>query len=232
MPLIKDLQVESDLFQQTYRLREFIIQGDYVRRIAMGTNVSIRTQTHKAATLSLTETLRKVAEPDVQLNQEVFQAYADAEDWVVRLMTEKFKSIAGVGIVPSKFTKTVAGFVEGEEPMVAPASHLVWAPACAFHVGDERVYLWRVMSIARYQSLKTMTAGNSAVVGYTADALGIIAPELKALISRVEDKVVSDSRTVEAYSRLSQLLRPQAYRDEQIKERMEKYEEVGFGGWA
>lgn len=232
MPLIKDLQIEDGLFQQTYRLREFVIHSDYVRRIAMGANVSIRTQTHKAATLSLTETLRKVAEPDVKINDEVFQAYADAEDWVNRLMTEKFRAIAGVGIVPTKFVNKVAGFVEGDEPLIGAGNKFIWAPACAFYAGDERIYLWRIMSLARYQTFKSMTSNNSAIVGYTADALGLVSPELKALISRIEDKVVTDHRAVEAYGRLSQLIRPTAYRDEQIKERMEKYEEVGFGGWA
>lgn len=234
MPLIKGLNVDPDLCGDTFRRKEFCIQKDFIRRYELGREVSIRTHTMKGA--AVIETLRKVSEESVVINDSVLQAYADAEDWLCRKMQNLFQTVRHLGMNPQKLTKEIAAMIEGHDspPLVAKGSDLIWVPVSAFYVGDERVYLFRVVGLAYQDQVEkvALTSRNTGVLGYTSEYLRNVSPELAAYVGKLEAKAMEDESVKASFTRLGSILRPEAYKAEMIAERAKMYEETNFGGWA
>ena len=233
MPLVKNLNVCSELCADSFRRREFYLQADYIRRHEMGKDVSIRTSTMKGA--ALIESLRQVCEDDVQIDNDVLQAYADAEDWLCRRMQQLFQNVRHLGMNPTKLKQNVAAMndVGAREPLVAKGSDLIWIPVAAFYLGDERVYLFRVVGAqyADHTEIQLNTK-NTCVLGYTRDYLNNLSPELSAYVSKLEAKAMEDENVKASFTRLGSILRPEAYKAEMIEERAKMYGETSFGGWA
>lgn len=231
MPLIKGLNVDPDLCGDTYRRREFIIQQDYVRRIEMNKDVSVRAATMKGAVLI--ETLRKISEPQVQIGAEAQQAYADAEDWLTRKMTSLMQVVRGMGMHPAAMKRDVGCFLEKTDGFVMPADKLVWIPACAFYIGDERVYLFRTMEMKLAQEGMLISHNQSGAIGYTREYLERLCPELFAYTNKLESKAMLDPEVRGAFTRLGSILRPEAYAREMLEERQKQYEgKEEFGAWT
>lgn len=229
MPLVKDLVVDPDLCGETFRRREWALQRDYIRRMELGQEVSIRLTTIKGS--MIVKSLREISEDGVVINDEVLQVYADAEDWLCRKMNTLFQSVRHLGMNPVRMKKQIAAMYENgasTDPLIAKGSEMVWVPTCAFVVGDERVYLFRV-SDARFKKINNT---NSAVIGYTREYLNTVSEELAAYIAKLESKAMEDPSVEAAFTRLGSVLRPQAYKDEMIAERAKQYEKTDFGGWA
>lgn len=231
MPLVKGLNVDADLCGDTYRRREFIIQQDYVRRIELNKDVSIRTSTMKGALVI--ETLRKISEDSVKIDHVAQEAYADAEDWLTRKMTNLFQTVRGMGMHPVTMTKSVSCFVERSDGFQIEGRKLVWIPACAFYIGDERVYLFRVKPIEMAQAGAMIDHKSAGAVGYTRDYLERVSPELHAYISKLESKAMEDEDVRASFTRLGSILRPEAYAREMLEERQKQYEgQEEFGAWT
>jgi hypothetical protein len=233
MPLIKNLTVDSDLCGDSFRRKEFALQNDYIRRYELGREVSIRTHTMKGA--AVIEALRKVCEESVTINDDVLTAYADAEDWLCRKMQLLFQTVRHLGMNPRAMTKQVAAMYEASkfDPLIARGCDLIWIPVAAFYVGDERVYLFRVVGL-NYQHNKDVMLNltNTGVIGYTREYLNTVSPELAAYIGKLEAKAMEDENVKASFTRLGSILRPDAYKTEMIEERAKMYEKVDFGGWA
>lgn len=232
MPLVKNLNVDPELCADSFRRREFVLQADYIRRHEMGKDVSIRTSTMKGAVLI--ESLRQICEDDVAIGNEVLQAYADAEDWLCRRMQQLFQSVRHLGMNPSKFKNKIGAMCEGgREPLIAKGCDLIWIPVSAFYLGDERVYLFRVVGTAYADHPEIqLHAKNTGVLGYTRDYLSNLSPELAAYVSKLEAKAMEDENVKASFTRLGSILRPEAYKAEMIEERAKLYEKTDFGGWA
>lgn len=233
MPLVKGLNVGSDLCGDTLRRKEFFIQKDFVRRYELDREVSIRVATMKASILIAT--LREISEPEVQINEDAQQAYADAEDWLCRRMNVIFHQIRGMGYQPQLFKKTIACYMEGNrDPMMGKGSTFVWVPMCATYIGDERVYLFRTMNEAHAKSGAKWTMSNSGAIGYTREYLNRVSPELANYIAKLEGKAMQDESVRDSFTRLGSILRPKQFKEEQLAERAKAYEDLGdsFGGWA
>ncbi|UKL14971.1 hypothetical protein hairong_066 [Pseudomonas phage hairong] len=233
MPLVKDLNVGSDLCGDTFRRKEFIVQKDFVRRFEMDREVSIRVATMKSSILIAT--LREISEPEVQITEEAQQAYADAEDWLCRRMNVIFHQIRGMGMQPKLFKKTIAAYMEGNrDPMIAKGCNLIWVPMCATYIGDERVYLFRVMPEQMVAAKASWGMANSGAIGYTREYLNRVSPELANYIAKLESKAMQDESVRDSFTRLGAILRPKQFKEEQIAERARAYADKGdeFGGWA
>lgn len=231
MPLIKNLEVDPDLCGETFRRREWALQKDYIRRMELGKEVSIRAVTIKGA--MIIKALREVSEEDVVINDSVLEVYADAEDWLCRKMNNLFQTVRHLGMNPVSMKKQLAAMYENGsnvDPLIANGCDLVWVPACAFVVGDERVYLFRVAG----KQVKKIDKTNSGVIGYTREYLNTATPEVAAYIAKLESKAMDDEDVRAAFTRLGSVLRPKAYKDEMLAERAKQYEnaETDFGGWA
>lgn len=233
MPLVKNLNVGSDLCGDTFRRKEFIVQKDFVRRFELDREVSIRVATMKASILIAT--LREISEPDVLINEDAQQAYADAEDWLCRRMNVIFHQIRGMGYQPQLFKKKVAAYMEGNrDPIITPGNSLVWVPMCATYIGDERVYIFRVMPEQMVKAKASWGMNNSGAIGYTREYLNRVSPELANYIAKLESKAMQDESVRESFTRLGSILRPKQFKDEQLAERAKAYADKGdtFGGWA
>jgi hypothetical protein len=233
MPLVKNLNVGSDLCGDTFRRKEFIVQKDFVRRYELDREVSIRVATMKASILIAT--LREISEPDVQITEEAQQAYADAEDWLCRRMNVIFHQIRGMGYQPQLFKKTIACYMEGNrDPMMGKGKDFVFVPMCATYIGDERVYLFRTMPEGPAKAGAMWGMNNSGAIGYTREYLNRVSPELANYIAKLENKAMQDESVRESFTRLGAILRPKQFKEEQIAERAKAYADKGdeFGGWA
>jgi len=235
MPLIKNLNVDSDLCADSYRRREFALQKDFIRRYELGKDVSIRTSTMKGA--AVIQALREISEEEVVIDQEALQAYADAEDWLCRKMQSLFFTVRHLGMNPRKMTKKVAAMIEnasGGDIILEKGCDLIWIPVSAFYVDDERVYLFRVVGIDYQHNTHVMlTMRNTGVIGYTRECLNTVSSELAAYISKLESKAMEDEHVKASFTRLGSILRPEAYKQEMLEERAKMYGEVkNFGGWA
>lgn len=231
MPLIKNLEVDPDLCTETFRRREWALQKDYIRRMELGKEVSIRATTIKGA--MIIKALREVSEEEVVINDAVLEVYADAEDWLCRKMNTLFQTVRHLGMNPVTMKKPIAAMYENGsnlDPLIANGCDLVWIPACAFVVGDERVYLFRVAG----KGSKQINQANSGVIGYTREYLNTASPEVAAYIAKLEAKAMDDVDVRAAFTRLGSVLRPKAYKDEVLAERLKQYEnaKTDFGGWA
>lgn len=232
MPLVKDLNVDPDLCGDTYRRREFVLQKDFIRRQELGAEVSIRASSMKGSVLI--QTLRAISEESVVINESVLQVYADAEDWLCRRMNHLFQTVRGLGIRPIKMTKEIHIFNEGfSESSAKRGCDLVWIPACAFYVGDERVYLFRVVSKGYAASGSLIDMRKSGAIGYTKEYLNVLSPELAAYINKLEGKAMQDEEVKNAFTLLGSILKPEQYKEELLEERAKAYSKVAdFGGWA
>ncbi|MEG0063031.1 MAG: hypothetical protein RR740_00360 [Pseudomonas sp.] len=231
MPLIKGLNVDADLCGDTYRRREFIIQQDYVRRVELGKDVSIRTSTMKGALVI--ETLRAISEDHVRIDQHAQEAYADAEDWLTRKMTNLFQTVRGMAMHPHAMTKSVSCFVEKSDGFQMTGREMIWIPACAFYIGDERVYIFRTMQINRAQEGALISHNTAGAVGYTRDYLNKVSPELSAYVNKLESKAMEDPEVRASFTRLGSILRPEAYAREMLEERQKQYaDKAEFGAWT
>lgn len=230
MPLIKGLEVDQDLCGDSFRRRDWALQKDYIRRMELGKEVSIRATTIKGAVII--GTLREISEANVVIDDEVLQVYADAEDWLCRKMNGLFQTVRHLGMNPRNMTKPVAAMFESNPtPLVAKGSDLAWIPVSAFVIGDERVYLFRVTGLGHaLENRLDMT--NTAVIGYTREYLNTVSPELASYIAKLEAKAMDDEQVRNAFTRLGSILRPQAYKEEMLEERAKQYEKSDFGGWA
>ncbi|UIS24633.1 hypothetical protein S21ZY_071 [Pseudomonas phage ZY21] len=231
MPLIKNLEVDPDLCGETFRRREWALQKDYIRRMELGKEVSIRAVTIKGA--MIIKALREVSEEDVVINDAVLEVYADAEDWLCRKMNTLFQTVRHLGMNPVTMKKQIAAMYENGanvDPLIANGCDLVWVPTCAFVIGDERVYLFRVAG----KNSKIIDKTNSGVIGYTREYLNTVTPEVAAYIAKLESKAMDDEEVRNAFTRLGSVLRPKAYKDEMLAERAKQYEnaKTDFGGWA
>lgn len=231
MPLIKGLEVDPDLCGETFRRREWALQKDYIRRMELGKEVSIRAVTIKGA--MIIKALREVSEEEVVINDSVLEVYADAEDWLCRKMNTLFQTVRHLGMNPVSMKRQIAAMYENGsnvDPLIANGCDLVWVPACAFVVGDERVYLFRVAA----KQLKQINQTTSGVIGYTREYLNTATPEVAAYIAKLESKAMDDEDVRAAFTRLGSVLRPKAYKDEMLAERAKQYEnaKTDFGGWA
>lgn len=233
MPLVKNLNVGSDLCGDTFRRKEFVVQKDFVRRYEMDREVSIRAANMKASILIAT--LREISEPEVQITGEAQQAYADAEDWLCRRMNVIFHQIRGMGFQPQLFKKTIACYMEGNrDPMIGPGNDFVFVPMCATYIGDERVYLFRTMRAQMVNKGVMWGMSNSGVIGYTREYLNRVSPELANYIAKLESKAMQDESVRDSFTRLGAILRPKQFKEEQLAERAKAYADLGdnFGGWA
>lgn len=231
MPLIKGLNVDADLCGDTYRRREFIIQQDYVRRVELNKDVSIRTSTMKGALVI--ETLRAISEDHVKIDHTAQEAYADAEDWLTRKMTSLFQTVRGMGMHPAQMSKSVSCFVERSDGFQMTGKEMVWIPACAFYIGDERVYIFRTIKLELAQSGKLIHHNTAGAVGYTRDYLTKVSPELNAYVNKLESKAMEDPDVRASFTRLGSILRPEAYAREMLEERQKQYEDrEEFGAWT
>ncbi|QOC57926.1 hypothetical protein phiK7B1_071 [Pseudomonas phage phiK7B1] len=231
MPLIKNLEVDPDLCGETFRRREWALQKDYIRRMELGKEVSIRAVTIKGA--MIIKALREVSEEDVVINDAVLEVYADAEDWLCRKMNTLFQTVRHLGMNPVTMKRPIAAMYEYggiTDPLVGNGCDFVWIPTCAFVIGDERVYLFRVAG----KQLKSINQSNSGVIGYTREYLNTATPEVAAYIAKLESKAMDDEEVRNAFTRLGSVLRPKAYKDEMLAERAKQYEnaKTDFGGWA
>lgn len=231
MPLIKNLNVDPDLYADSIRRREFVVSADFVRRIEMNKEVSIRTASMKSSVLI--ETLRKVCEDDVKVTNEILESYANAEDWLCQRMSALFKTVRGMGYNPSSFAEVASFFQEPKSCVLYKGSDLVWVPVYAFYVGDERVYLFRVMNLNLANRGELMNLSSSPCIGYTKECLRHVSPELSAYMTKLENKAMEDEKVLNAFTTLGAALRPKQYKEEVLAERAKAYSNVSdFGGWA
>lgn len=233
MPLIKNLNTDVELCADSFRRKEFVLQGDYIRRHELGKDVSIRTHTMKGA--AVIESLRKVCEDGVVINDSILEVYADAEDWLCRKMQLLFQTVRHLGMNPKNMTQKVAAMYDSAfQPLIARGCDLIWIPVAAFYIGDERVYLFRVVGLGydNTSDKEVLTMRNTGVLGYTRECLNTVSPELAAYISKLEAKAMEDGNVNAAFTRLGSVLRPEAYKAEMIAERAKMYEKTDFGGWA
>jgi hypothetical protein len=231
MPLIKGLETDPDLCGETFRRREWALSKDYIRRMELGKEVSIRAVTIKGA--AIIKALREVSEDNVVINDDVLQVYADAEDWLCRKMNSLFQTVRHLGMNPVQMKQQIAAMYEGggpntNAPIIGKGCELVWVPMCAHVVGDERVYLFRVAALGSTK-LHSM---NTGTIGYTREYLNTVSPEIAAYITKLESKAMDDADVRAAFTRLGSILRPQAYKDEMMAERAKQYGQTDFGGWA
>lgn len=228
MPLVKNLEVCPDLCGETYRRREWALQKDYIRRMELGKEVSIRAVTIKGS--MIVKSLREVSEEDVVINDEVLQVYADAEDWLCRRMNSLLQTVRHLGMNPVSMKRNIAAMYESNlsNPLLAKGCDLIWVPTCAFVIGDERVYLFRVTGVKN----RIVNKNTSAVIGYTREYINTVSPEIASYIAKLESKAMDDEEVRNAFTRLGAILRPRAYKDEMIAERAKQYGETDFGGWA
>lgn len=231
MPLIKNLNVDPDLCGDSYRRKDFVLSRDFIRRVEMGKIVSVRSSTLKGAVVI--ETLRAISEPDVVIGDEALEAYANSEDWLCRKMQSLFQTVRHLGMNPAKMNIQVACMLESsDDHFIAAGKDLIWIPVSAFYIGDERVYLFRTTELTWNKDIM-LTTRNTGVIGYTREALNTVSPELAAYISKLENKAMDDEQVRESYNRLGAILRPEAYKQEQIEARAAAYGgEQEFGGWA
>lgn len=233
MPVVKNLNVCPDLCGDSFRRREFLMQKDFIRRFEMNREVSIRTNSMKG--MAVIETLRSISEPEVEITQEVQEAYANAEDWLCRRMCNIFQTVRGLGFQPGRPMGPIQFYQERQEsPWVIEGHKVVWIPTAAYYVGDERVYLFRTAPAAYAKAaVGKLDMFNTGGIGYTRDYLPKISEELYAYITKLESKAMQDSAVTQAFTRLGGLLRPQQFKQEQLEERAKIYSEVeDFGGWA
>lgn len=235
MPLVKDLQVDRDLCVDTFRRREFIIQADFVRREEMGKEVSIRASSMKGE--GLIRALRTIAEDDVKIDKVAIEAYENAEDWLCQRMQTVFQSVLHLGFRPTKLPFDRQFYCEGPGGhFIENCNQLAWFPAGAMYAGDERVYIFRVASLRDktkgYSPIGQIDAKYSGAIGLTKEYLGKFSSELTAYITRLENNAMTDPNVIQAFDRLTAILRPQAYKDEKLKERIEGYKDTNFGGWS
>lgn len=230
MPLLRDMKVDPDLCGDSFRRKEFVVQGDFVRRIELGNDVSIRTQSMKGTILI--KTLREISEPDVQITNDIQEAYANAEDWLCRKMCDLFKLATTLSIHPEQFDKTITFQRHGGDPIALRANQLAWLPVASFYVGDERVYLWRVLGLRDASGGTTWNMANTGCVGFTKDYMNKLAPELAAYVTRFEGKAMNDENVKNAFGLLGAMLRPAQHKAEMEEERAKAYEGKEFGGWA
>jgi hypothetical protein len=231
MPLLKNLDVDVELCADSYRRKDFVLQHDYIRRMELGKEVSIRAASLKGAVVI--ETLRKISEEDVTIGNYELEAYADAEDWLCRKMRDLFQTVRHLGMQPRQMNQNVALMLEGEmQPLITAGKNLCWIPVSSFYVGDERVYLFRAAA-ANYAQSNKLNMRNTGVIGYTREYLNTVSPELANYIAKLESKAMDDPEVRAAFTRLGSILRPKAYKEEQLLERAKEYEKVeSFGGWA
>lgn len=233
MPLVKDLNVDRDLCADSFRRREFIITKDYVRRQEMGKEVSIRASTMKGA--SLIAMMREIAEPDVVIDLDAQQAFADAEDWVCRAMNKVFQAVLHLGFQTTALPFERQFYSEKTDSFIANCNKLVWFPVAAFVIESERVYLFRVASLDKkhgYSPTGQIDSRHAGAIGFTREYLQLFSTELTTYINKLEQKAMETDEVRAAYERLGAVLRPQRYRDEQLAKRIEQYNETGFGDWA
>lgn len=234
MPLVKDLKVDRDLCVDTFRRREFIISKDFVRREEMGKEVSIRSSSLKGE--GLVKVLRSIAEDDVFINNEAIEAYENAEDWLCQRMQTVFQSVLHLGFRTTKLPFERQFFCEGSDYFTEICNECVWYPAAALYAGDERVYIFRVASLRDQRkgwSPAGMIDGRYAgAIGFTKEYLNKFSSELTAYMNRLEANAMQDPQVIQSFDRLSAILRPKAYADEKLKERIDQYKGTSFGEFA
>lgn len=234
MPLVKDLKVDRDLCVDTFRRREFMIAKDFVRRQEMGKEVSVRTSTMKGE--GLIRVLRSISEEEVKIDNLAIELYENAEDWLCQRLTNNvFQSVLHLGFQPTKLPFERQFFVEGEKYFTENCNDLVWFPACALYVGDERIYIFRVASTKTsngWSPTSDINGRYSGAIGFTKEYLSAFSSELAAYVNRLEKSAMEDENVKRAFETLGAHLRPQAYRDEKLRERMAEYKDTSFGGWS
>lgn len=234
MPLVKNLNVDRDLCADTLRRKDFILQADYIRRREMGKEVSIRTQTMKGS--GLMAIMREIAEPEVKLDQDAQQAYADAEDWLCRSLNKVFQAVVHLGFQCTQLPFDRQFYCEKDDDFVVICNSLAWFPAVATVIGDERVYIFRVASLTNkkkgWNPLGQIDSKFAGAIGFTRDYLPMFSSELAAYMTKLEQKAMLMPEVVASYERLGAILKPKSYKDEQLRKRAQEYEGTDFGGWA
>lgn len=232
MPLVKDLNVSPDLYLDTFRKREFILSGDFVRRIELGKDVSMRASTLKPDQLA--KVLVEISEPGATFNREALEAYDNAQDWLCKTMNNVLPLAKSLGVRPADMKREVTLYHDSI-PKIAPtrvaANRAVWIPVCSMYVKSERVYLFRVVPMMWMDSIDIIDASSSGCVGYTTEYLKVVSPELWSYIDRLERKANKDPNVQEAFRRLAAFLRPESMRQEELAKQQALYG-TSFGEWA
>lgn len=232
MPLVKDIVIDADICQESFRRKDFVLDKDFIRRFEMGKDVSIRTASMKGA--QLIESIRENCEPEVKIDLEIQEAYANAEDWLCRRLQQLFHLCKTMGIHTSKMDPN--GFhntmLHDGTLFSVRANQAVLIPVAAFYIGDERVYLFRVQSLGFIQSGKVLDTRNTGVVGYTRDYVSRMSIELQAYMTKLERRAMEDENVEAAFTRLGAMMRPNQYRQQMLEQRAKQYEETNFGDWA
>lgn len=230
MPLVKDIVIDADICQDSFRRKDFVLDKDFIRRFEMGKDVSIRTASMKGA--QLIESIRENCEPEVKIDLEIQEAYANAEDWLCRRLQQLFHLCKTMGMHTAKMTGYHSTMLHDGSLFRVEAKHAVLIPVAAFYIGDERVYLFRVQTVGFIQSGKVLDTRNTGVVGYTRDYTNRMSIELQAYMTKLERRAMEDPQVEAAFTRLGAMMRPNQYRLQMLEQRAKQYEETSFGDWA
>jgi len=229
MSLVKGLSVDSDIYLDTYRKRDFILSGDYIRRIEMNKDVSMRASSLKADQLA--RVLTEISEEGAVFTAETLEIYDAAQDWFCSAMNKILPLTRGLGVRPTRMDRKVSLYMQDSSLVTLRGRDAIWFPVYAQYLRNERVYLFRVMPEPWLQQYNLIDAGNSGVIGYTAELLKVVSPELWSYVERLEDKASRDPDVERAFQRLASYIRPEATRAETIAKQQETYG-ASFGGWA
>lgn len=241
MPLIKHIKLgQSVKSVDKARLNE-LIANDVIRHIAGGIECSVRTLniSDKSSRIAAYQALDQLAEPGVQVGQEILNVHSDAQRLLADNLTELFWK-AGIGVAPSKDTGKVVTAYLGHPSMRVSAestAHLTvdetlyWYPVEAVVVGFEIVILFRLLQSSANESEVTKT--NSWVCGMAMKDVSYYFGELSSMIAHINKRASEEASVKESFEELVRLLRPREVAEKRERERLARYSEVqSFGMWG
>lgn len=233
MPLIKHIKVDPMLSGYDYRRREELLRGDFIRHVSNGTCSSIRTLElvkNSKPSMVIFNTLKSLAEDEVEVGDEAFAAYMQAQDLLANQMSRLFEKTRNVGAVPKKACVTPFIGTDYKQSHVFYVNETwAWFPKTAVMMGAEIVILFRVCSVSETE----MNEANSFALGIAMKDLDFVFPELDEYVTFLKNKASKDEAVAHAFRYLMQLICPRETAAQEIRERAERYKDVrNFGTWG
>ena len=228
MPLVKEAFIHKSFYTLDRRALDGLVKRDFIRVLSHDKLISARMVRNfgKTAKDSAYATLKSVAEPGVEITDDVISLYESSQRAYCEEASNLFAKTNGVAILPK------SGGSDVELPLKRATAHVWWPTAMRMFGGTDRVVIFRIEEAEEYRpSNLDAPATPERVVGYSVGALETLAPEIASFVGRIEAKAMANDQVVAQMTVLGGMLRPEAARKERMALKAEMYG-GSFGEWA
>lgn len=244
MPLTKNGRISKGILGADGSKFDDLLRHDFVRRMKGGSDVSFRSDPvtgHRSA-LAVVEALKVLAEPGVEINDQVITQNASAYKLLAREMGKVFAKVSSVGICPKvpnlRFSMVMAR-TKMSADVVNIGHYASWYPVSAKVMANEIVVMFRVWKHSESEGFDSPTEvheidnSNSGLVAIAMKDLPSYSPEIAGYVNKLVGYANENESVKEAFATLLKMLRPAEARQAALEEANKRYEGVkSFGEWG